>query len=137
MQKITKLKDKITSKVSSIAGALSFLGSYQVCHNICMGIIALLSIIGITVAGMPLFFLTKVAIPFWIAAITLFVLTILFYLRKKCISTSMVLFNAGIIIAGTPISQLKNYIIFFWIVGGTLIIISLILYTKPKIFKHK
>ena len=67
---MSSIKNFITEKAatlsSSFSGALSFLGGYQVCHNVCLGIIALLSLIGITIVGMPLLFLTKVAIPFWI-----------------------------------------------------------------------
>jgi len=76
---------------------MEFLGGYQVYHNICFGIITLLSLIGITLVGMPLLFLTKVAIPFWIAAVLLFVVTMVFYFKSKCISKNLLLFNSGII----------------------------------------
>ena len=75
-------KGKALTVTSSVSGVMGFLGGYQVCHNICLGIIALLSIIGITLVGMPLLFLTKVAVPFWIAATFLFVISLIFLLAK-------------------------------------------------------
>ena len=93
---------RILNLTSSTSGVMGFLGGYQVCHNVCLGIIALLSIIGITLVGMPLLFLTKVAVPFWIAAFSLFLISLFFYLKSRCLSRNLLLFNGGIIIAGVP-----------------------------------
>ena len=129
---------KILNFTSSLSGTMGFLGGYQVCHNICLGIIALLSIIGITIVGMPLLFLTKVAIPFWIAAVILFLISLIFYFKMKCISKNLLLFNGGIIVAGVPFRSLNDYSIIFWIIGGILIALSLISYLKEKFrFKGK
>lgn len=130
-----KIIEKTGSITSSISGTMSFLGGYQVCHNICLGIITLLSLIGITFAGMPLLFLTKVAIPFWIAAVVLFVITLIFYFKMKCISKNLIIFNAGVIMAGVPFSQVQDYNLIFWIIGGGLVLISIILYIKKKVSK--
>lgn len=130
-------KEKILSVSSSVSGVMGFLGGYQVCHNICLGIIALLSLIGITLVGMPLLFLTKVAIPFWIAAATLFLLTLGFYIKKKCISKNMLLFNGGIIVAGVPFGSLKSVLPMFWILGGTAILISILLFVQDKMKKRR
>ena len=131
MQKF--IKEKLATITSSASGVLSFLGGYQVCHNICMWIIALLSILGITVVGMPLLFLNKIAIPFWIAAIVLFLVSLYFYIKMKCISKNTLILNSGILIAGVPFTQVQNYIKIFWIIGGTLIIISILFFIKDKI----
>ncbi len=130
-----KLVEKTGSVTSAVSGTMSFLGSYQVCHNICLGIIALLSLIGITVVGMPLLFLTKVAIPFWIAAVVLFVITLMFYFKKRCISKSLLMLNSGIIIAGIPFKAVQSYSLIFWITGGSLVILSLLFFIKRKIAK--
>ncbi|MBI2148922.1 hypothetical protein HYU23_04530 [Candidatus Woesearchaeota archaeon] len=132
----TKLIEKTGGISSALSGSMSFLGSYQVCHNLCLGVIALLSIIGITVAGMPLLFLTKIAIPFWIAAVILFTITLFFYLKKKCISRNLIIFNLGILIAGIPFPKLQNYSVIFWIMGGTLILVSLLLCIKNKLVSN-
>lgn len=132
-----KMKNFITEKAatlsSSLSGTLSFLGGYQVCHNVCLGIIALLAIIGITVVGMPLLFLQKVAIPFWTVAVLLFGVTLALYFKKKCISKNLLVLNSGIIMAGIPFKAVQNYRVMFWIVGGTLVVLSLLFYIKGKI----
>ncbi len=133
MKNKAKIIEKTGSFTSAISGIMSFLGGYQVCHSICLGIIAMMSIIGITIIGMPLLFLTKVAVPFWIAAVLLLGITLLFYFKKKCISKNLILFNAGIIIVGIPFQQLQKFTAIFWVIGGTLIIISVILYIKNKL----
>ena len=127
--------EKVLNFTSSLSGTMGFLGGYQVCHNVCLGIIALLSLIGITLVGMPLLFLTKIAIPFWIAAVMLFLISLIFYFRIKCISKNLLLFNGGIIIAGIPFIQFKDFTFVFWIIGGILIIVSLLLYIKDKIIR--
>lgn len=127
---------KILNLTSSVSGTMGFLGGYQVCHNVCLGIIALLSLVGITLVGMPLFFLTKVAVPFWIAALFLFIISLFFYLRYKCISRNLILFNSGIIIAGVPFNALKNFLIIFWIFGGSIMLSSIILLIRAKIAKN-
>lgn len=127
-----KLTENIGSFSSSISGFLSFLGGYQVCHNLCLVIVALLSLIGITIVGMPLLFLQKVAVPFWIAAVVLLLITLILYFKKKCISKNLILFNLGVIIAGVPFQQLQNFVFIFWIIGVILVLISFILYLKNK-----
>ncbi|MBI2449045.1 hypothetical protein HYV49_01990 [Candidatus Pacearchaeota archaeon] len=129
--KKSNLKEKTIGISSGLSGVLSFLGGYQVCHNVCLGIIALLSVIGITIVGMPLLFLQKVAVPFWIAALLLLATALVFYFRSRCISKNMIILNAGIIIAGTPFFQ--DYSIFFWIIGGSIVFLSMLFLLKDKL----
>lgn len=138
MKNKEKIIEKTGSITSTISGIMGFLGSWHVCHNLCLGIIALLSLIGITLVGMPLLFLTKVAVPFWIAAVVLLGITLIFYFQKKCISKNLILFNTGIIIAGVPFRQLQNFTKIFWIIGGGLVALGTIFYLKEKLmFKGK
>ncbi len=136
-----KLKEKAVEKAigasGSVSGAASILGSWQVCHNICLGIVALLSIIGITITGMPLLFLTKVAVPFWIAAIILLAITIALYFTKKCISGKLILFNSGLIIIGIPFSPVQKYSLFLWITGGALSLTAIFLFIKDITEKNR
>ena len=129
-------KEKVVGASGSVSGLTSFLGSWQICHNVCLGIIALLGVIGITIVGMPLLFLTKIAIPLWITAISLLLITIFFYFKKRCISNRLILFNSGLIIAGFPF-QIGNFLITFWIVGGLLSIIGISLFFKDKLNKRR
>ena len=132
-----KLKNKLLGASGSAAGTLSFLGGYQVCHNACLALIAFLTFLGFAVAGMPLLFLTKVAIPFWIAAVLLLILTIfLKYKKMMNISDKMILFNSGLIIAGIPFQQLQQFNYIFWIIGGVLVVFSIIWYFYDR-FKNE
>ena len=134
--KMANIKDRILGASGSITGSLSFLGSYQVCHNLCMGLIALLTFLGFAVAGMPLLFLTKVAVPFWIAALSLLAVTIILNYKKIMkISNKMLLLNSGLIIAGTPFQQVQNFNYIFWIIGGVLVTLSIGWYFYEKIRK--
>ncbi len=127
------IEEKGATLTSSVSGAMSFLGGYQVCHNVCLGIIALLSVIGITVVGMPLLFLQKVAVPFWILAFVLFLISLVFYFGKGCISRNLLIFNSGVLIAGIPFGFVQPYISLFWIVGGAFVLISVVLFVRKKL----
>ena len=130
------IKEKILGGTAGMSGTLSFLGSYQVCHNACLALISVLTILGFTVVGMPLLFLTKVAIPFWIAAISLLVLIlILKYKKLMNISEKTILLNSGLIIAGIPFQQLQEFNYIFWIAGGILVIFSIGWHVYDKIKK--
>ncbi|MBI2004324.1 hypothetical protein HYS72_02555 [Candidatus Pacearchaeota archaeon] len=130
-------KGKALAFTSSVSGVMGFLGGYQVCHNVCLGIIALLSLVGITLVGMPLLFLTKVAVPFWIAAFFLFFISLFFYLKNKCISKNLLLLNGGIIIAGVPFSFMKDFFVYLWIIGGSFVLLSIVLLIKNKLIKNR
>lgn len=131
------LKEKLLGASGGITGALSFLGGYQVCHNACLALIVFLTFLGFTVAGMPLLFLTKVAIPFWSAAI--FLLSIMMILKYKKIihiSNKVVLLNSGLIIAGIPLQQVQQFNYIFWIIGGVLVAFSAGWYIQDKFKKN-
>lgn len=132
---IRYLKERIAGAIGSVSGIASVLGSWQICHNVCLGLIALLSVIGITLTGMPLAFLTTVAVPIWSIAFVLLIVTLGFYFTKKCISGKLIIFNSGLIIAGIPFQPLQNYSIFLWVIGGILATTGIILFIKDKINK--
>ena len=130
-------KEKFMGLFSGLAGSLSFLGGWQVCHNLCLGIIALLSAIGITVVGMPLLFLTQYAIYFWSIAVLLLIPTLaLYWKNRKCMSSKIILFNVGIVIASVPFAQLQTYQFLFWAIGGVVIISTVLMFLKPKLQKN-
>ena len=129
---IKNIKEKIIGATGSVSGVTSILGSWQVCHNICLGIVALLGILGITVIGMPLLFLTKLVVPFWSAAVVLLAITFVFFIKKKCISKNLIILNSGLIIMGIPFQELQLFSPIFWVVGGLLVITSIFLFVKDK-----
>jgi len=143
MKKIKTQKGKYLGLFSGLSGTLSFLGGWQICHNLCLGIIGLLSVIGITAVGMPLLFLTQYAIYFWSAAVLLLIpILIMYWKNRKCMSSKLILFNVGIVIASVPFAHLQAYQIAFWFIGGILILFSIImlvksrLQAKSKLFKY-
>ena len=129
------LKEKLIGATGSISGAASILGSWQVCHNICLALIAALSLVGITIAGMPLLFLTKIAVPVWGIAVILLVITIIIYLKKPCISRNLIMINSGLIIAGVPFQSLQKFSIVFWAIGGIVALAGISLFIKDKMQK--
>ena len=134
---IKNLKEKAIGATGSVSGAASILGSWQVCHSICLGIIAVLGIIGITVVGMPLLFLTKVAVPLWSIAVLLLLATIMIYRSRKCISKNLIILNSGLIIAGIPFQPLQKFSILFWTIGGFIAAAGVFLFVKEKISNKK
>lgn len=118
-----RLRGRVAGASGMVSGSASILGSYQVCHNLCLAIVAALSFIGISIVGMPLLFLQKVALPFWIAAIILFIITAYIYFTERCISRNLLIFNLGIIVMGTP---LKEYSKYFMVAGSILVLIAAI-----------
>ncbi|MBI4143875.1 hypothetical protein HY486_01355 [Candidatus Woesearchaeota archaeon] len=119
------MKERFVNAGSGVCAGMSILGSWQICHNVCLAIITFLSLVGITVAGMPLLFLTKVAVPLWIAAFVLLVLgIILSFGFHMHLSKKVLLVNTGLIIAGIPF--LQEFYLFFWIVGGLLVISGIV-----------
>ena len=130
-------KERFLGLFSSLSGGLSFIGGWQICHNLCLGIIALLSLIGITVIGMPLLFLTQYAIYFWSIAVLILVPTLILYWKnRKCMSNRLILFNVGIVVASVPFASLQAYQIAFWIIGGILIAGSVWMFLKPRFQKN-
>ena len=126
-------KERFLGLFSGISGSLSFLGGWYVCHNICLGIIALLSLIGITIVGMPLLFLQQYSVYFWSIALLLLIPTLAMYWKsRKNMSSRLLLFNIGIIIAAVPFIELQDYMIFFWIIGGVLIFYSILMFAKAR-----
>ncbi|MBI1936397.1 hypothetical protein HYS31_08245 [Candidatus Woesearchaeota archaeon] len=127
------IKEKVLGATGSISGSLSFLGGYQVCHNVCLGLISILTLLGFTITGMPLLFLTRVAIPFWAIALALLILTIILKFGKNMeFSGKIILLNSGLIIAGIPFQQLQQFNYIFWIVGGVLVVFSIGWYIYEK-----
>ena len=131
------LKEKLIGPIGSLSGAASILGSWQVCHSACLALIAVLSIIGITITGMPLLFFTKIAVQVWIAAVALLFVTIAIYLKKPCISKNLIMVNSGLIIAGIPFQPLQKFSIIFWAMGGILVLAGVSFFIKGRMEKKR
>ena len=130
---IRNAKERLIGATGSVAGIASILGTWQACHNVCLALVGFLSILGITVIGMPLVFLTEVAIPVWTVAVILLTITAILYIKKKCISSRLLLVNSGLIIAGVPFPFLQQFTEIFWIIGGALVVTGISLFVKDKL----
>ena len=130
------IKEKILNMFGSLSGITSILGSWQICHNVCLALITLLSIIGITVTGMPLLFLTKIAVQVWFVAVTLLIISAGIYHKKRCISPQILMFNSGLLIAGVPFEAVQSMIQYFWIVGAIISFTAIVLFIKEKLGKR-
>lgn len=129
------------SRGSKISGCASILGSWQICHNVCTSLIAVLATMGIAVQGMPLLFLNRWQMPIWIAAVALFGLLLLIKAelwREKssalCITTRGMMGNIGLLLAGFPFNET-------WVSGartaGLVVVMFVLLwYLKDLIVKR-
>lgn len=129
-------KEKAAGALSGLSGAASILGSWQVCHSACLGLIALLGVLGIVVTGMPLLFLTRVALPFWIAAVLLLGVTVALSMRMRCVPRKFLLVNGGLIVAGVPFKPLAPYAWIFWIAGSGLAGAGLALFVRERLARR-
>src|SRR3989344_8235993 len=125
---VSYFKEKLLEWFGSFSGITSLFGSWQICHNICLGLVAILSVIGISVTGLPFLFLNEIAVYVWSIAFLLLIITFIIYLKKKCISGKMLLFNTGLVIAGTPFQRIQNIIVIFWVLGGAIALTSIVLF---------
>jgi hypothetical protein len=132
---IRNAKERVIGAAGSVSGIASILGSWQACHSVCLALVGFLSILGITVVGMPLVFLTEVAVPVWTVAVILLIIASILYIKKRCISSRLLLVNSGLVIAGVPF--LQRFTEVFWIIGGVLVIAGIFLFVKDKIHKNK
>jgi hypothetical protein len=137
LKMIRNAKERVIGATGSVAGIASILGTWQACHNVCLALVGFLSILGVTVIGMPVVFLTDVAIPVWTLAVILLIIAAILYIKKGCISSRLLLVNSGLIIAGVPFPFLQQFTEIFWIIGGALVMTGISLFVRDKIHKNK
>jgi len=131
-------KEKYLNYFSSFTGVSGIFSSYQVCHSICLGVIALLSLIGITLTGLPFLFLQKWALPLWTLALFLYGISLFIYIKHKHASIkNLLIFNMGAIIVGIPFESLAFLRNYFLIIGFSIIIFSLYLIIKRRFSKNE
>jgi len=127
--------ERIVGTAGGVSGVASILGSWQVCHSVCLGLIALLGIMGITLTGMPLGFLTGIAPYMWLLAVALLGVLVVLAWRKRCVPTWMLLVNGGLIIAGTPFVP-QSLLTLAWVAGGLLVIGGVVAWYRNRSCLH-
>ena len=113
-----KVENKKLRNASIASSAATLISAHNVCHSLCMGLIAFLAVFGIVIVGMPLAFLQDYNIYFWLmAAGTLILMTAMILKKWGCISNKTLLFNFGLVIAGFPFATypIDNFLL---LVGG-------------------
>lgn len=134
---MTNTTPGILGKIGNTSGFLSFLGSYNVCHNACMAVIAVLSLVGITFSSLPFLFLQDYAIYFWSIALFALGVSAYMYIRMNHYEArNMMIANAGFVLAGIPFREMENFIFLFQIVGILLITLALASFVKYKISQN-
>ena len=129
-----KIEAKVSGSLSGVSGGMSIISAHNVCHTLCIGVVAALTFFGIAVSGMPLMFLQKYTLLFWGMAVSFLALSLaLYYFKGPCISKKAMLFNSGLIVAGVPFSMLERFNLIFWIVGGAITLMAVVWYIKDKI----
>ena len=124
-------KETVMGATNATMGGMSVISSYNVCHSLCIGVIALLSFFGIIVAGFPLAFLIPYQIYFWIFGILILIIALALYkIKGPCISKHIILANFGLLFAGIPF--LQNYSLLFLIIGFTIAISAIALYFAAR-----
>lgn len=98
-----KTQGKGVQLAGSVSGAGSIISAHNICHYLCLGVVALLSVFGIIVSSDILMWLENYNLLFWsMGLVFFFVGLFLFYRKPCCISEKTLLFNAGLLSIGFP-----------------------------------
>src|SRR3989338_2122879 len=132
MRKKNKKGNK-TGRAGAIAtgttGAASIISAHNVCHAVCLGVVALLSVFGIAISSTALMFLQDYNLLFWSMGLFFLLVSAALYVKLCCVSRKAMVANAGIIIAGVPLPQAQ---LAFWITGGAIFLIVIGKYIGEK-----
>ena len=138
----SNLKKAKTGKYAS-AGATAFttlgITAHNFCHYLCLGVVAMLTIAGVSVVGMPLMWLEDYAVYFWLMGLVfLGVSFYLLYTRPFCISRNAIMANSGLLVAAVPLKNVIGEPIYlFWIIGGVIFGYAAFLYLRKLTVKWK
>jgi len=129
-----------TGKYAS-AGATAFttlgITAHNFCHYLCLGVVAMLTVAGVSVVGMPLMWLEDYAVYFWgMGLIFLGISFYLLYTRPFCISKNAITANSGLLVAAVPLKDvIGSQIYLFWASGVVIIAYAVFLYLRKLIAK--
>lgn len=126
----------VGDKKLKAAGTASSLGSFasahNVCHSLCLGVVAILSVFGIIVSSDILMFLENYNLIFWFMGTFFLGLSFVLYFKfGQCISEKLILFNSGLILFGFPF--FREFGPMFSIIGGTVSLVAIGLYLKERV----
>ncbi len=118
----------------SVSGAGSIISAHNVCHSICLAVVALLSVFGIIVSSDVLMWLQDYNLFFWVMGIAFLAISLVIYFKMPCcISKKLILFNVGLIIVGFPFFIFLNLV--FWALGGGVTLFSIGWYVRDRFWR--
>lgn len=127
-----KSEDKRVRYASIASSTATLISAHNVCHSLCMGLIAFLAVFGIVIVGMPLAFLQDYNIYFWaMAFLTLVVMLVMILKKWGCVSNKTLLFNFGLLIAGFPFAAypIDNFLL---LAGGLTALSAVVWFLSEK-----
>lgn len=138
-ERVIALKTRWLEGGGTTSGIFGAIGSvHNVCHSLCVIVVSILAIFGITASILPLMFLQTYQMYFWVTALVFTTASFYFYLQQRhraARDKNLLFINSGLLIFGLPFSQLADYIDFFRFTGGALAFTGLLLLFFGKKFK--
>ncbi len=137
MKKIFQKLKHYHSKIGGTAsGTLGSIGSLpNACHSLCMSVVSLLAVFGITLNILPLMFIQTYRFYFWLAALVLTALAFYFYQKKQIKlprDRNFIILNTGLLTFSLPFYFLADYMDFFRFVGVIIAIFGLLSFFLAK-----
>lgn len=138
--KILLFRERLSATGATASGTFGAIGSvHNVCHSLCVSIVSIAALFGITMNILPLMFLQTYQAYFWWAALVFTVISFYLYLKQRHKSTldrNLLFINYGLLTFGLPLSGwLADYMDIFRFLGGALALIGLFLIIFGKRFK--
>lgn len=136
--KALALKNRLFGSGGTASGILGGLGSlHNICHSICLTIVAVLAVFGISTSILPLMFLQTYQMYFWWAALVFTGVSYYFYMkqrRHRALDRNLLIINIGLLTFGLPFKQISDYRDFFRFIGTSATTIGIFLLVFSKRF---
>ena len=133
------LKSRLFGGGGTASGVLGGIGSiHNVCHSLCVTVVSILAIFGITTSILPLMFLQTYQMYFWLGALAFTSASLYFYLKQRHPVTrdrNLLLINFGLLLFGLPFTQVADYVDFFRFIGISISIMGVLLFIFSKRIK--
>lgn len=138
--KVIALKARLFEGGGTTSGLFGAIGSvHNVCHSLCVTVVSIAALFGITMNILPLMFLQTYQTYFWWAALVFTAISFYFYFRqmhRRTFDRNLLIINFGLLTFGLPLSGwLADYMDIFRFFGGTLALSGLFLLIFGKRIK--
>lgn len=118
----------ITSGVSGFGGVIS---AHNICHSVCLAVVAVLSFFGIIVSSDILMWLEDYNLLFWGMGIIFLLISLALFVKfPRCMPTKLIVFNAGLLVIGFPFSG--SWSSQFLVIGVAMSGLAVLAYVNDK-----